>query len=297
MVTLPPAKLVSFIRIMCCGSYKILQQQKIINMKNCLVLALVFMAACSPSKKSVVNSTPVQGNYVIGGKVFTSLYQQKAAEYRALCLQAYNIAALRISQYSVISPKPKAIVTDIDETILDNSPYAVHRGLQGKDYDVNTWYEWTSRAEADTMPGAAMLLNFARSKGIEIFYITNRDQREREATIKNLQRFHLPNADTNHVIMRQGTSSKEARRQKVLQTHEIVLLMGDNLADFSSLFDKKTVDERKTNTDISAGDFGSRFIVFPNPDYGDWESSIFNYNYNLTPAQKDSVIRSVLKSY
>ncbi|MCP9753372.1 5'-nucleotidase, lipoprotein e(P4) family [Ferruginibacter sp. HRS2-29] len=266
-------------------------------MKNILLIAMAFIAACSPSKKATVNSQPSQGNYVIGGKVFTSLYQQKAAEYRALCLQAYNIAALRISHYSGISAKPKAIVTDIDETILDNSPYAVHRGLEGKDYDVNTWYEWTARAEADTMPGAAMLLNYARSKGIDIFYITNRDLRERDATIRNLQRFNLPNADTNHVIMRQGTSSKEARRQKVLQTHEIVLLMGDNLADFSSLFDKKTVEERKTNTDMSAADFGNRFIVFPNPDYGDWESSIFKYNYNLTPAQKDSVIRSVLKNY
>jgi 5'-nucleotidase (lipoprotein e(P4) family) len=258
---------------------------------------LFFLAACSSSKKMAATNAGSIGNYAIAGKIYTSLYMQKAAEYRALCFQAYNIAELRINQFVIMNSKPKAIITDIDETILDNSPYAVHRGLQGKDYDATTWYEWTARAEADTMPGAEMLLRYAMNKGIEIFYITNRDLRERDATIRNLQKFHLPNADTNHVIMRQGTSSKEIRRQAVMQTHEIVLLMGDNLADFSPLFDKKTPDERNANADRSAAEFGSRFIVFPNPNYGDWESSLFKYSYTLTTAQKDSVIRSVLKNY
>ena len=82
-----------------------------------------------------------------------------------------------------------------------------------------------------------------------------------------------------------------------MKNYEVLLLMGDNLADFSSLFDKKTEEERKINTDISAGEFGKKFIVFPNVNYGDWESSLYKYNYKLTQAQKDSVIRSVLKGY
>lgn len=266
-------------------------------MKQVLFILSVCFVACTPSKK-MATVTPVQaGNFSNGGKIFSSIFQQKAAEYRALCLQAYNIAALRIDAYTALSSKPKAIVTDIDETILDNSPYAVHQGLQGKDYETETWYDWTSRSAADTMPGAATLLKHAASKNVEIFYITNREEKEREGTLKNLQKFNLPNADNGHLLLRQGTSSKEARRQFVMQTHEIVLLMGDNLADFSALFDKRSMDERSSNTDISAAQFGNKFIVFPNANYGDWESSLFKYNYKLTPAQKDSVFRSVLRNY
>ena len=73
--------------------------------------------------------------------------------------------------------------------------------------------------------------------------------------------------------------------------------MGDNLGDFSSLFDKKSSEERLQNASVAAAEFGKKFIVLPNPVYGDWENSLYKYNYNLTPAQKDSVIKSVLKSY
>lgn len=266
-------------------------------MKQLLFISAVIFAACTPSNKiSTVNAGP-NGNYTTNGKVFTSLFQQQSAEYRALCHQAYNVAAMQIDRYVPTTNKPKALITDIDETILDNSPYAVHQGLQGKEYELPSWYDWTSRAMADTMAGAAKLLRYAQSKGIEIFYVTNRDGVERAATLKNLQKFNLPNADDRHLILREGTSSKEVRRQKVAETHEIVLLMGDNLGDFSHLFDKKTPEERKNNTDISASNFGTRFIVFPNPNYGDWEGALFNYNYKLTNQQKDSVLRAVLKNY
>ena len=70
--------------------------------------------------------------------------------------------------------------------------------------------------------------------------------------------------------------------------------MGDNLGDFSFLFDKKNTEERMQNVNSIAAEFGNRFIVLPNPTYGDWESSLYNYNYSLTQAQKDSVIKASL---
>ncbi len=267
-------------------------------MKKIIFGISVFLCACSESKQ--VTSVPAQvtaENIAIKGKIFTSLFQQKAAEYRALCLQGYNIARLRIDGYVATGNKPKAIITDIDETIFDNSAYELHQTLQGKDYDGDSWHKWTAMGTADTMPGAAAFLKYVASKNVEIFYITNRDSTDKAGTLKNMQHFNLPNADDKHVIVRQTGSSKETRRQNVMATHEVILLMGDNLADFSSLFDKKTLEERQHNTDLSAAEFGKRFIFFPNPVYGDWESSLFKYNYKLTQAQKDSVMRSVLKSY
>src|SRR2546421_10846788 len=97
-----------------------------------LLLAAI-PVACSTSRKATQTTPTV--NISIQGKLFTAIYQQKAAEYKALCLQAYNIAHWRLDQaiqQSIL--KPKAIITDIDETVLDNSANAVHQALQGKDY-------------------------------------------------------------------------------------------------------------------------------------------------------------------
>jgi 5'-nucleotidase (lipoprotein e(P4) family) len=229
---------------------------------------------------------------------WSSLFQQRAAEYRALCLQAYNIARFRVDElYPLTTTKPKAIITDIDETFLDNSPYAVHQALQGKDYTTDTWRQWTGKGVADTLTGALSFFNYAASKNVEIFYITNREEKEREGTLQNLKKFNFPYADSVHLILRQNTSSKESRRQQVSTTHEIVLLLGDNLGDFSSLFDKKSETEREQNVQQLAAEFGKKFIVLPNANYGGWEEAIYNNSYNWTAAQKDSLIRAKLKGY
>lgn len=79
--------------------------------------------------------------------------------------------------------------------------------------------------------------------------------------------------------------------------NDVILLLGDNLADFTSAFDKKTLVEREKNTNTLVDAFGKKFIVIPNPVYGDWESANNKYTYSLSPAQKDSVIKSLLKGY
>lgn len=268
--------------------------------RNFFFLVISFLSACTSQKNlSISKFSPANASaIVVPGKLFSSIYMQKAAEYRALCYQAYNIAKIRVDQWKqTATTKPTAIITDIDETILDNSPYAVHQALQGKDYDQQTWAEWTATAKADTVPGALAFLKYASLKGIEVFYITNRLETERQGTLQNLERFNFPNADNVHLLHRQTSSSKEDRRQQVAKTYNILLLMGDNLTDFSALYDKKNYDDRLAATQQLAAEFGSRFIVLPNPDYGDWETSLYNYNYSLKPAQKDSVIRSLLKTY
>ncbi|MEO6405360.1 MAG: 5'-nucleotidase, lipoprotein e(P4) family [Ferruginibacter sp.] len=263
-----------------------------------IIAMLMLIIGCKSTSKIPQNKQPLlPQNITIGGKLFTTIYQQKSAEYRALCYQAYNIARLRIDNYKATDGRPLAIITDIDETIFDNSPYAAHRGLHGKDYESVSWYEWTDKSAADTMPGAGSFLKYAASKNIEIFYVTNREKRERMSTLKNLQRFALPNANEAHLLTRVTVSSKEERRMTVASSHNIILLMGDNLADFSVLFDKKPADERQRNTDASAAEFGKRFIIFPNPDYGDWEGALNKYNYALSVMQKDSIIKASLNSY
>jgi 5'-nucleotidase (lipoprotein e(P4) family) len=261
-----------------------------------LFLVTAFLFACTSQK--VVTTQTIQGpGLVLDGKLYASAFMQRAAEYHALCLQAYNIAHWRLDEIlKQSSAKPRAIITDIDETILDNSADEVHRDLQGKPFDPAEWNKWTAMAAADTIPGGFSFLKYAASKGVEIFYITNRDEKDREGTLKNLKKFNFPNADNGHLLVRQNTSSKEVRRQQVMTDHDVVLLLGDNLSDFSSLWDRKTMQERLQNVEQQSSLFGSRFIILPNPIYGDWESAMYQYK-PLTPVQKDSAVRSLLKGY
>jgi 5'-nucleotidase (lipoprotein e(P4) family) len=245
----------------------------------------------------VTSPIQTQNSFITDGKLFATVFMQRAAEYHALCLQAYNIARVRLDEaLKETSQKPRAIIADIDETVLDNSADEVHRSLQGKHFNLEDWYKWTSMAAADTIPGALSFLNYASSKGVKIFYITNRDEIEKAGTLKNLQKFNFPDANENHLLLRQTTSGKEGRRQQVMMEYNVVLLLGDNLSDFSDLYDKKSVEDRLDATKKQADLFGSRFIVLPNSIYGDWELALYQYKL-LNPAQKDSAVKSWLKGH
>lgn len=241
------------------------------------------------------NNSPSIAN---SGKVWASIYQQRAAEYRALCFQAYNIARLRLDiALKKHSKKPYAVVTDIDETLLDNSPYDAQRAIHNQEFDPKSWKEWTAKAICDTVPGAASFFKYAASKGVAVFYITNRDEDERPGTLKNLRLYGLPNVDDTHLLLKQSASTKEPRRLSVLKTHHIILLCGDNLPDFDALYDNHPPEqERKAATNKLMKQFGDRYIIIPNVSYDDWENALFQYNYNLNNAQKDSIIKSKLKT-
>lgn len=263
---------------------------------TCTLLAGII--SCKTTQAPVAqapSSTTVLQPY---GPAWAALWQQKAAEYKALCFQAYNIARMRLDE-SLLQPAtlPPAVVTDIDETVLDNSPYTVHTALRGEGYADRTWMEWTAKAAADTVPGALSFLQYAASKGVHVFYITNRSETERASTLENLQRWHFPDADNEHLLLKTTTSGKESRRQQVAQTHHIILLMGDNLSDFAAIFDKQPVAQREQVTQQSAADFGKRFIVLPNPMYGDWLPAMFQYDYKRRPGEIDSLLRGALRDY
>jgi len=175
--------------------------------------------------------------------------------------------------------------------------YAVEMAKNGQTYDPETWLEWTSKGIAEPLAGSLAFYQYAAKNGVEIFYITNRSVKDKPGTIANLKKYNFPFADETHVIVREIVSSKETRRQQVSKDFNIVLLLGDNLSDFSSLFDKKTEAERTQNVIDNAAEFGKRFIVLPNTGYGDWESAIFDYDYKKTQAQKDSIYLSKVKGY
>jgi len=225
------------------------------------------------------------------GEAWGALYQQQAAEYKALCFQAYNIARLRLDQrLSVRSKKPLAIITDIDETVLDNSPYFSKLAREGKVYSDSSWINWTDQVMCDTVPGAYKFLKYASAKGVAVFYITNRFQRELLSTVGNLRKWKLPNADTTHVLLlNSNDNSKESRRLSVEKEHEIILLIGDNLGDFNQYFDHLNNQERSLHAQTKADLFGRTFVVLPNSMYGNWED-VFYKGQHVNSLQKQNQI-------
>ena len=236
-------------------------------------------------------------------QVAAVLYTQKAAEYRALCLQA-NIARLRLDADldkknvkklpKALRKMPRARIGDIDETVVDNSPSQANGILNGKPFNTKDWHAWGELRSAKAVPGAVEFLNYAVSKGVKIFYISNRDEVQKEATIDNLKKAGFYDVDEDNVLLRTTVSGKDERRDSVAAKFRVVLLAGDNLDDFSSIFERKSIVDRFAETDKMKEMWGNRFIVLPNAMYGTWENAIYEYQ-RLTEPQKAEIRAKALE--
>lgn len=199
----------------------------------------------------------------------------RGGESTALYLQGFAVARARLDAVLAqpVPEKPLALITDIDETALDNSPYQIWLIQNREQYSLKTWKQWTALAGAQPLPGASNFLNYASSRGVKVFYVTNRDQDEADATLRNLKHAGFPDADAAHLFCKRTSKNKDDRRAEIAKAHTVCLLLGDNLSDFSGAFDSTILEERGAAVTNHAARFGSNWIVFPNPMYGDWEKA------------------------
>lgn len=210
------------------------------------------------------------------------LWHQTAAEYNALCYQAYNIATEIIHREANLEgSKEKAIIVDIDETVINNSYYNAREIFSYQKYP-DDFYKYIDEATGTAIAGATEFLNLADSLGYQIFYITNRRERAREGTEKNLMKLDYPQVFSDHVFCKTDVSSKQPRRDIVKEKYDIVLLMGDNLIDFSSLFEADTISGRREAVDLYRDYFGDKFIILPNVMHGTWAKAIYNFDRSLS---------------
>jgi len=273
-----------------------------------ILLPGIWLGHSQAPASSTSRQTSADNEYQTGAILWT----QSSAEYRALAYQTFALARLRLdvdlrshanpAQRSSRKtrrslPRAAAVIVDVDETVLDNSRYQAELVLRGLAYEPASWRAWCERAEAGAVPGAVDFLNYAASRGVRVFYITNRRLPEKPGTIRNLQKLGFPTVTEETVMVREEgtTPSKESRRQKVAERYRIALLIGDNLNDFNDDFAGKSTAERAAQVDRERSEFGSRFIVVPNPMYGDWENAIYENKTRLTDAEKRAYRRAALK--
>ena len=233
-------------------------------------------------------------------KIQAQVWTQNSAEYRALCYQAFNAAKMNLDALFFFEKKydkPLAIIADVDETVLDNSPYDGKLILNNTAYNRESWVEWGNLEIANAIPGSLEFLIYASEKNVEIFYISNRYSEQLEATVNNLKKLGFPDAKESNVLLRGDTRSKSERRKSVSDNYEVIMLIGDNLSDFNDEFEIKLYNERSDQTDKLKHEFGTKLIVLPNPNYGDWESNGLFGGKSFDNFQKDSIRKSKIKSY
>ncbi len=253
---------------------------------------------------AMVQQIVADNEYQVGAVLF----MQKAAEYRALCYQAFNLGRWQLDadfDKKNVKKMPKAerkmaraIVVDVDETVLDNSPHQAELIKNRMPFTGTIWTAWVNRRQAKAIPGAVEFLKYANAKGVRVFYVTNRIEAEKQGTIENLKAAGFPDVSDETVMVKTTESTKEPRRQMIKdKKFRIVMFFGDNLNDFSNVFENKTVTDRFTETDKAKDLWGKRFIVLPNVMYGDWESAIYDNKRGLSEVEKTQKRAAALESY
>ncbi len=197
---------------------------------------------------------------------------QQSAEKRACYTQTFNWAKKQLTENLEASKSklPKAVIVDIDETMLDNSPYEVYLIKHNLTHKRKLWDHWVQMAKAQALPGALDFTKFAKQNNVEVFYISNRNVRNLVPTMKNLRYRGFPYADSAHILLEDTTSDKSPRREIVASKYDVIMLVGDNLRDFDEIFKDRTDNFGFKTVDNNKKLFGSKYFILPNPMYGQW---------------------------
>jgi acid phosphatase len=212
------------------------------------------------------------------------LWVQTSAEFKILTASMYRDAFAKIKKLAdrikngekipsaALEQKgtndknlPLAIIVDIDETILDNSPMTGRMVNERTNYQQSIWNEWAKAKKADFIPGAEEFLKNILGENIEVFYVTNRKQPVEADTIVDLLPIKV-NGDKVLTVGETGkgetepwVSEKTLRRAYVAKTHWIIGLVGDDLGDFIKDMKIMNPEERVKESQKHLDRFGEQW--------------------------------------
>lgn len=231
-----------------------------------LVLTMAGAAAHADEELSLCG----QKAYEMGLK-----WQQQSAEVAALQRQTYALAQMRLDEaLAAAAPDAKlAIITDLDETVIDNSDLLVRDMQACHDYTAwDTWKDWERTGQPRLIAGAKTFLDYADEKGVAIYYISDRYDENKAQTLASLEQLELPQVSDASVLLL--GPPKQERRASVAADHEVIMQLGDTLHDFSEEFVSSVpLDTQRELVETQAERFGRDWIVLPNATYGTWRKA------------------------
>jgi 5'-nucleotidase (lipoprotein e(P4) family) len=243
------------------------------------------------------------------------LWDQSAVEAEATMVQAYTLARIRFDEAATektwtaapaeqtgdFQNKPLAVIFDVDDTILNTSQYQAWTVKAATRFSPDTWTKYVDSKIDTAIPGAVDFAQYAASKGAKVFYVTNRNKDEKSATAERLKALGFPmgdNVDTLLAAKEQPdwTSAKGTRRAFIAKDYRILLLIGDNLGDFTDAY-KGSIAERQKVFEDNKAHWGHDWIAIPNPTYGSWESSAYGGDFKLPPEEQRRKKIEALKAW
>ncbi|HEY4201818.1 MAG TPA: HAD family acid phosphatase [Devosiaceae bacterium] len=225
------------------------------------------------------------------------LWDQTSVEFKANALGAYALGRLRLDealadknwtadpkQTGAYQDLPPAIILDVDDTVLNTSAYQAWTVANGTAYSGKTWTDYVNAKKDVAIPGAVDFLKYADSKGVKIFYVTNRTKDEEGPTVEEMTEMGFPmggNVDTFLSAKEQPDwgSAKGTRRAYIAKDYRTMLLFGDNLGDFTDDYSASVADRDKVY-EANMAHWGHDWIALPNPTYGSFESSPYMTDYS-----------------
>ncbi len=266
-----------------------------------LFLALVILTSVtslrSETDTKLFEQTPVWAS----SKLYAILWMQNSAEYQAVARQAYAAAAYQIDKAladtssTVLDDttgnsalKKPAVILDVDETVLRNTPYGAWTIRNQKSWNQQDWWEWCQLEAAEAVPGVVDYIQTAMAKGVHIIYLTNRSDKVATATKNNLVSEGLL-SDPEKVTLyfkedegRLGGKYRETgkifRRKQVEKEYRVIQMFGDSLGDFTGNGHLSVMDRRALVSDNQSR-WGRSWFMLPNPEYGSWEASLKDYQH------------------
>jgi len=278
----------------------------------CTTLALASCKPVTPQDAAV----PVTPPAVVAAPATTPAndnlnavaWVQASAEYKAISEQTFRSAAdhldvaLNEANWDALVPEERgnastglkpAVIMDVDETVLDNSPYQARLIRDGAEYNEVSWGQWVAEKKARPLPGVVDFARAASAKGVTILYVSNRAVHLKDATLANLRAAGLPVADDS-VFLGLGTvlegceqsgSEKLCRRRMAGQDYRVLMQFGDQMGDFVEIL-ANTPEGRGQLFDEYSDWFGERWWMLPNPTYGSWEPALFNNDWASPAAER-----------
>lgn len=240
-------------------------------------------APATPPADDSLNATAWFQTSVERDLVYRAIYRAAAAQLPAALADKRWDALQKEDRGNDPRKLPPAIIVDVDETVLDNSPSSVRQIREQRGFDDANWNLWVNERKAKALPGAAEFLNAAAKRGVTIFYISNRTADQAQATIDNLRSAGFPIKDASQFLglgtvvegCEQEGSEKSCRRQLVGRGYRVLMQFGDQVGDFVQIL-ANTPEGRRAAIAPYADWIGQRWWALPNPLYGSWEPALFN---------------------
>jgi len=284
---------------------------------SCAAVLVLALAACQPVRPDAPPAA-APATVAADDNLNAVLWVQRSAEYRAIAEQTYRAAAATLDQ-ALADPawdalvdgeregsgpglKP-AVVLDIDETVLDNSPYQARLVRDGGEYSDPSWDAWVEERKARAVPGVVEFARAANARGVTLVYISNRAVHLTQATLDNLRAEGLP-VEGEDVFLGLGTvvpgceqhgSEKDCRRRLASRKYRVLMQFGDQLGDFLKIEDNSPAG-REALLERHRNWFGSRWWILPNPTYGGWEPALFDNNWKQPRDARRAAKRAALET-